>query len=122
MREYRDIDFITINEWSQEHGFKLDKELLSPLGYIDNNIYCSVYIAVGANHMFIDNLVTNPESNPVEIKNSFQDLHQTMTDMIRELDGLWCVRITAIAAMAGVLEKLGGIVDPDDYKQVFFIV
>jgi len=122
MREYRDIDFITINEWSQKHGFKLDKELLSPLGYIDNNIYCSVYIAVGANYMFIDNLVTNPESNPVEIKNSFQDLHQTMTDMIRELDGLWCVRITAIAAMAGVLEKLGGIVDPDDYKQVFFIV
>ncbi len=45
-----------------------------------------------------------------------------MTDMIRELDGLWCVRITAIAAMAGVLKKLGGIVDPDDYKQVFFIV
>jgi hypothetical protein len=122
MREYNTIDFNIINEWAIQSGFELDKELLSPFGYIDNNIYCSVYLSVGANQMFIDNLITNPESNPIEIKNSLQDLRQTITDMIRDLDGLWCVRITAVAPLAGILEKLGGIVDPEPYCQVFFIV
>lgn len=122
MKEYRDIDFDTINEWSIQNGFELDKELLSPLGYIDSNIYCSVYVAVGANCIFVDNFITNPESSPIGIKNSLRDLHDTIKNLLLSWKGLWCVRITATAAMAGVIERLGGIVDPDDYKQIFFIV
>lgn len=122
MKEYCDRDFDIINEWSIQHGYELDKELLSPLGYINNSIYCSVYIAVGTNCMFIDNFITNPEASPIEIKDSLRELHKTIKDLLITFEGTWVVRITTIKALAGIIEKLGGIVDPEPYCQAFFIV
>ena len=122
MREYNDIDFTVINEWAKEHGFELDRGILSPLGYIDNNSYCSVYIAQGANCIFIDNFITNPKASPIEIKNSLRDLHKTITDLLLSFEGEWVVRITAISELSGILKRLGGIVDPGFYQQTFFIV
>ena len=122
MQEYTIQDFNTIDEWAQQHGFKLDRDLLSPMGFIDNNIYCSVYITVGANCIFLDNFITNPEANPVELKNSIKDLHSEIQQMLLASDGQWAVRICAIEGLAGILEKLGGIVDPEEYKQILFYV
>jgi hypothetical protein len=122
MREYTDIDFLTINEWSKHYGLELDKELLSPLGFIDNNIYCSVYLAVGANCVFVDNFIASPEANAIAIKNSIKELYKEIEQMLLSSEGTWSVRITAIEPLAGILEKLGGIVDPESYKQILFYV
>lgn len=122
MREYTDSDFDTINSWALSHGFELYKEALSPLGLIDDNIYCSIYLGVGCKCMFVDNFIANPGANPIQIKNGIQEIERQIRNMLTNSEGIWTVRITAIDSLAPILERLGGIVDPQEYKQVFFVV